>query len=68
MSTPELIRWASHPSDTPMPKVHRRQLVAERMMVNRLRLEAGLEVPTHAHDNEQIVLVLRGRLRLGRLR
>ena len=40
------------------------QLVAERMMVNRLRLEAGLEVPTHAHDNEQIVLVLRGRLRL----
>ena len=34
----------------------------ERAMVNLVELEGGLEVPAHAHPEEQLTLVLAGRL------
>ena len=45
--------------------VVRQRIMAERMMVSRVVAEPGFDVPTHRHENEQIVIVLSGRLRIG---
>jgi quercetin dioxygenase-like cupin family protein len=49
--------------DQPMLKLSRRQIVGDRFMVSEVFLEAGCHVPTHAHVNEQLTIVLSGKLR-----
>ena len=51
------------PTDTPMPLSERQRVMAEKMMVSRLVLHRGFSVPVHAHENEQITIVVRGKLR-----
>lgn len=58
-------RWSDLPQDRPMPTIARRRIIAERMMLSEVLLEQGCVVPTHAHENEQIACVLRGRIRFG---
>jgi len=48
-----------------MALLERRRVIGERMMVSQVLLRKGCDVPVHAHENEQITLVVRGRLRFG---
>ncbi len=54
---------ADLPVDSPMALLTRRRLMGERMMVSDIRLGRGFKVATHSHENEQISIVLSGRLR-----
>lgn len=57
--------WSDLPVDHPMPGIERRRVIGQHMMVSHIRLAAGTIVASHQHANEQIVLVLSGRLRFG---
>jgi quercetin dioxygenase-like cupin family protein len=47
--------------DAPMPLITRRRVIGDRMMISEVVLERGFVVGSHRHDNEQMVVVLRGR-------
>lgn len=49
-------------AETPMPGILRRRIIGEKAMVSDVRIEKGCEVPWHQHPNEQIAIVLEGRL------
>jgi quercetin dioxygenase-like cupin family protein len=57
--------WTDLPCDRPMPKIARRRVMGEQMMVSHVTLERGFSVPTHAHANEQITIIVSGSLRFG---
>lgn len=61
------VRWEDLPADHPMAKITRRRVIGVKMMVSHLLLERGFSVGVHAHENEQISLVLSGafRFRIG---
>ncbi|MHC4414943.1 MAG: cupin domain-containing protein [Planctomycetota bacterium] len=58
-------RWADLPQDHPAASLARRRIIGQRMMLSEVLLEKGCVVPSHAHDNEQFVCVLRGKIRFG---
>jgi quercetin dioxygenase-like cupin family protein len=49
-------------AEAPMPGIMRRRIIGEKAMVSDVRIAKGCEVPWHQHPNEQIALVLEGRL------
>jgi quercetin dioxygenase-like cupin family protein len=53
------------PADRPMPRITRRRIIGDRMMVSDVLLEAGFDLPAHHHANEQFVVVLSGRCLFG---
>lgn len=53
------------PVDRPMPKIVRRRVVGEQMMVSAVVLEEGFMLESHQHFNEQFVVVQRGRCVFG---
>jgi len=53
-----------HPHKELLPGALASAFGGERAMVNHVRLAAGTEVPEHAHPEEQITVVLKGRLLL----
>ena len=59
----QVLRMADLATDSPMPLLKRRRIIGERMMVSDIHLERGFRVQTHSHDNEQISIVLAGRIR-----
>lgn len=63
MPEAKLYRWSDLPTDKPMPLIERQRVMADKMMVSRLVLHRGFSVPVHAHENEQITMVLHGKLR-----
>jgi quercetin dioxygenase-like cupin family protein len=50
------------PSLEPAPGIRMNVMVGGRMMANWVRIEPGASVPTHAHEHEQIGLVLEGEI------
>ncbi len=54
--------WSTLAEEVLNPQAARRVLHTDRMTVARLALKAGAVVPTHHHDNEQISMVVSGRL------
>jgi quercetin dioxygenase-like cupin family protein len=48
-----------------MEKVARKRIVGERVMLSDVVLQKGCFVSTHAHVNEQFVLLLSGRMRFS---
>ena len=58
-------RWSDVAMDHPMEKLDRQKIVAERTMLSRVFLHQGCFVPAHEHENEQIALVVSGRVRFG---
>lgn len=58
-------RWADLPQDHPIALIGRRRISGERVMVTEVVMETGCTVPTHAHENEQIAVVLSGVVRFG---
>ena len=55
--------WADVPLEEVTPTFARQMVWGEQVMVARLHLKPGCEVPTHQHANEQVSLVVRGRIR-----
>lgn len=56
-------RFAEMPGDAPGPGLTRRRIMGAQAMVAEIRLEPGAGAPVHAHAEEQIAVVLEGRLR-----
>ena len=56
-------RWNEEPVEEMNPTIGRQLIHTDRMTVARLILKKGAYVPTHQHENEQIVNVLEGSLR-----
>lgn len=59
---PRIITFADLPTDSPMPLIKRQRIIADKMMLSRVLLHKGFRVERHRHDNEQISLVLSGRV------
>lgn len=58
-------RLADLPVDRPMPRIERRRVIGERMMISEVFLEKGFDLGSHRHENEQMVVVLSGRCVFG---
>lgn len=58
-------RWEDLPKDVPMDKLDRRRIIGERFMVSDVFLHAGCIVPSHSHENEQMAMVMSGRVKFG---
>ncbi len=54
--------WDAIEPDHPIERATRRLVKGERAMVARFVLDAGLDVQPHVHHNEQITMILEGRL------
>lgn len=63
MSRASVYRWSELATDRPMPLILRQRVIGERVMISRVVLEHGFRVPTHTHENEQMAVVLSGRVR-----
>lgn len=57
--------WADLPADFPMEKLERRRVIGTQAMISQVVLEAGCDVPSHHHPNEQFAHVVSGRVRFG---
>ena len=57
-------RWDDIPHEQLSPTIGRRMISTDRVTVARLYMEAGSEVPQHAHEHEQIAMVVEGHMRL----
>lgn len=65
MSRAEVITLAELATDRPMPRIERRRIIGEKMMISDVVLEAGFDLAAHRHENEQFVVVLEGRCVFG---
>ena len=59
---PAFYEVANLPGFDPVPGIRMNVMVGGRMMANWVRIEPGASVPTHAHEHEQIGLVLEGEI------
>ncbi len=57
--------WADLPADFPMPQIARQRIIGEKMMISRVILSPGFILQSHRHENEQFVVMLRGRCEFG---
>jgi quercetin dioxygenase-like cupin family protein len=57
-------RWDDLPADRPLPQLARRRIVGQHVMVAEVFLAKGCTVDAHAHGNEQVTMVMSGKLRL----
>ena len=62
---PEALKflWKDLQTDRPMPLLERRRIHGEKMTVARVLLHKGFKIDPHAHDEEQITLVMSGKIR-----
>lgn len=65
LQTAARYKWTDLTPDHPMSGIERRRIIGEHMMLSEVLLEKGCFVPSHVHDNEQIALVVRGRIQFG---
>ena len=55
--------WETIPTEEVTPKMHRKILAGDQMMIARMKFKDGFLVPLHSHHNEQITHVLKGTIR-----
>jgi quercetin dioxygenase-like cupin family protein len=56
-------RWDDMPVEEVNPKLSRRLITGEQMMLTHVYLKQGCVVPKHSHHNEQFTYILEGALR-----
>ena len=56
-------RWDDLEIDQPMALIDRRRVIGEHVMLSHVTLHKGFMVPPHQHANEQMAVVLSGRVR-----
>ena len=57
------IQWDSVPTEQVTPKMERRLVFGEKVMIAKMRFKDGFLVPLHHHENEQITNVISGTIR-----
>lgn len=57
------INWDKIPQEQVAPKMKRKFIYGEKIMIAKMEFEDGFTVPWHSHENEQITEVLEGVLR-----
>lgn len=55
--------WSEIPSEALNDRMRRQMVHTQRLTLARLEMKAGCTVPVHWHENEQVSMVLSGRLR-----
>lgn len=63
MSRARHFRFAEMAAETPKPGIARRRVIGDKAMAAEIRLAKGAAAPMHSHPEEQIAVVLEGRLR-----
>ncbi len=58
-------RWEDMDQDHPMDLIARRRIMGEKVMVSEVILHKGFSVASHHHQNEQIGIVLSGKVTFG---
>ena len=58
-------RWDDMTQDHPMDLIARRRIMGEKVMVSEVILQKGFSVASHHHENEQIGIVLSGKVTFG---
>ena len=58
----QIAKWADFPTVEYVPGVFRQVISGEKTMLARIVYRAGVVVPEHSHEAEQIMLVEQGRL------
>jgi len=59
----EKINWDEVPSEQVTPKMARKLIYGEKVMIARMQFKDGFRVPLHSHENEQITSVISGTIR-----
>jgi quercetin dioxygenase-like cupin family protein len=59
------VRWDDQPTDRPMELLERQRVIGQQAMISRVFLKKGCDIPTHAHANEQIAMIVSGQARFG---
>jgi quercetin dioxygenase-like cupin family protein len=62
MSQPTYHKWTDLPQTSMAPKIKRRLVSGEKVMVVQVTLEQGAVVPAHHHPHEQMSHILSGQL------
>lgn len=57
------IRWKDLEADHPMELLERRRIHGQQMTVARVELKKGFKIAPHAHYEEQIAILLTGKIR-----
>lgn len=57
------IHWDDVPTEQVTPKMQRKLVYGEKVMVARMQFKDGFMVPLHHHENEQITSVITGTIR-----
>ncbi|MFK7813881.1 MAG: cupin domain-containing protein [Maribacter sp.] len=57
------IHWDDVPMEQVTPKMQRKLVYGEKVMVARMKFKDGFLVPLHDHENEQITQVISGTIR-----
>lgn len=59
----EKINWDDVPEEEVTPKMFRKMIWGEKIMIAKMRFKDGFLVPMHAHENEQVTQVIKGQIR-----
>lgn len=57
------IKWQDVPEETVTPKMKRKIIYGDKIMIAKMRFKDGFLVPKHSHENEQITQVTSGTIR-----
>ena len=57
------LNWDSIPTEEVTPKMHRKIISGDKLMIAKMTFKDGFHVPLHTHVNEQITQVLSGTIR-----
>jgi quercetin dioxygenase-like cupin family protein len=57
------VNWDNIPTEQVNPKMKRKFIYGDKVMIARMEFEDGFVVPWHSHENEQITEVIQGTLR-----
>jgi quercetin dioxygenase-like cupin family protein len=59
----EKINWENVPVEQVGPKMQRKLVYGEKVMIARMKFKDGFRVPLHDHENEQVTQVISGVIR-----
>jgi len=57
------IHWDAVPTEQVTPKMQRKMVYGEKVMVAKMKFKDGFLVPLHSHVNEQVTQVTKGTIR-----
>ena len=59
----EKVTWEDVPTEEVTPKMARKIVAGQKLMIARMKFKDGFVVPLHSHENEQITQVISGTIR-----